>query len=187
MNADRRAAYLRAMGLDVWVAKTQAASSPPGSGHGDAEMLVAGNDAGPFSGASSCFVEPGSGDTLLLCAGPVDPTTPVARDIARSLRNEPVWGWPAPAGSNDAVSLEQAIRDRLITRLILFGLELAGSPGEAEPVVIGTAELLKAAPLSELTRSGKARKALWESLAVRQWTAERARAVPLGQAGNFEG
>ena len=187
MNAERRVAYLRAMGLEIWVSRTGSVTPPAGLVSSDAEKASAENDPVSFSSASSCFVAPGSGDTLLMCGGPGEAATAVARDIARSLRIEPVWGWPLSPGSSEAPSLEQVIRDRLFTRLILFGMELAGSSGEAAPAIIGTAEALTVSSLPELARSGTARKALWQSLSARQWMADRARTISADRSGAIEG
>ena len=174
MNADRRTAYLRAMGLEVWVSKAGVGAAAVEPAPAVADFIAAGHDPGPFTAASTCFVEPGHGDTLLICGSKAESVTAVARDIARSLRNEPVWGWPVAQGAGTALSLEQAIKDRLITRLILFGFDPA--PADHSGMTsIGTAETLKVASLPELARSGKARKALWGSLAERHWNAERVR------------
>ena len=181
MNADRRTAYLRAMGLEVWVSKTGVGAAAGEPVPAVADFIEAGNDPGPFTAASTCFVEPGHGDTLLICGSKAESVTAVARDIARSLRSEPVWGWPVADGTGNALSLEQAIRDRLITRLVLFGIE-PGPAGNSDMTSIGTAETLKVASLPELARSGKARKAFWGALTERRWSADRARPAAAARA-----
>lgn len=193
MKSYQRAGYLRALGVEVWVPKVALASSPsratleqvdPGSS--------AGNEAAPFSAASNFFVEPGTSDTLLLCGSQAEARMIIALDISRSLKAEPLWGWAVSEGTAGGSSLEEAIRDRLITRLIVFGKDicgrgLAGPEGDGKAGVIGTAEVLRVASLPALAISAQARRALWEALNLRQWCAARARRFSLNPDGEIEG
>lgn len=187
MNPQQRAAYLRALGVEVWVPKVALAASPSREALAQVDLgSSAGNEVAPFSAASNFFVEPGTGDTLLLCGSQAEAGTILALDISRSLKAQPLWGWAVFGGSAGGSSLEQAIRDRLITRLIVFGSDFDVPEGVENAGVIGTAEVLRVASLPQLASSAKARRELWESLNLRQWCAARARMFSLSPDGENE-
>lgn len=136
----RQRAYLEAMGFDVWVAKPP----PP-----DWSRLVIG---------------PGEGSTLLVCDDPQVCSTVLAGDITRALGNDPAWAWPEP--NHDPATgtrLEEAIENRLFTRLIVFGDDLAGKLfGKDVPAVMVSSSISVAPGLDELAVRGTAKQSLWQ-------------------------
>jgi hypothetical protein len=141
MTELRRRAYLEAMGLDVWALKPP----PPKPG-----QLV---------------IQPGSGDTLLLCQQPEETAGRLAGDIARALAQGGVWAWPDQGGYSESTSLEQAIACHLFTRVVVFGEGLAREIFKADvPPVIGSASILVVDTMDEITVRGSAKQALWKHL-----------------------
>ena len=133
----RQRAYLEAMGFDVWVAKPP----PP-----DWSRLVIG---------------PGDGSTLLVCSAAENCSTALAGDITRALGNNPAWAWPDP-DPNMGTPLEDAIENRLFTRLVVFGEDLAGKMfGKDVPAVMASSSISIAPGLDELAVRGTAKQALW--------------------------
>lgn len=142
MTEARRRAYLEALGVEVWLAK------PPEPGPG---RLVVG---------------PGDGSTLLVCATPEACADKLAADIVRALGRDPVWAWPDPDGQPDRPTIEQAVGDRLFTRLLVFGEGLARELfGRKPPEVLHSAAVRVAPDLSELAVRGTAKQALWRLIA----------------------
>ncbi len=141
MMESRRRAYLNALGLDVWTVKP-----PPPS----LDRLV---------------LQPGTGQTLLLCREPEETARRIAGDIARALGQDVVWAWPDPEGRAENASLEEAIRQHLFTRVVVFGSSLADRicKGEA-PRVVGSAGILVTRDMDELAVRGNAKQSLWEQL-----------------------
>jgi hypothetical protein len=122
--------------------------------------------------ADRYIIGPGSGQTLLLCNRQEQASQRLASDIARCLDEAPVWGWQAQvkAGTNPEIpglSLEDAIRDRLFTRVLLFGAAAGTSPGESE--VIGSARIIQAPSLAELGESPQQKRSLWAQLVAHGW------------------
>lgn len=137
----RKQAYLEAMGFDVWVARSSPATR---------DRLA---------------LAPGQGSTLLVCARAGDRETALAADIARAVGDDPSWGWPDPAGLPDAPTLEQAIGNGLITRVVVFGRETARQLlGADVPAVLKSSEVAVVADLDELATHGTAKQALWKLL-----------------------
>jgi hypothetical protein len=142
----RRRAYLEAMGLDVWLSRSAPAANVTAAG-----LLQLG---------------PGDGSTLVVCAEPAESAGKFAGDLARALGAEPVWAWPDPAGGSGSTSLAEAIDNRLITRVLLFGDTAAGwlfPPGEV-PAAVGSAAIVPLADMQELAVSGSAKQQLWRCL-----------------------
>lgn len=144
MNPAGQRAYLEAMGIPVWVRRGQAQAAGPAQ--------VAGLQLGP-----------GKGPLLLLCAAVSESSSQLAADIARALRCEPVWGWPAPDGEGDGVAA--AVGDGLFTHLLVFGNEtesaLFGGPA---PETLASARVLRAASLPVLAAEPDERRGLWRAL-----------------------
>lgn len=137
----RRRAYLEALGLDVWIARSPAAE-------------------GAWLGAG-----PGRGSTLLICASPADSQTEIAADIARAMADDPAWAWLQPSPDADIQRLEDLIGNRLITRVLLFGPVPARALfGDEVPPLVGSATLSVAPPLEELAASGIVRRDFWHQL-----------------------
>lgn len=137
----RQRAYLEAMGFDVWLAKPP----PP-----DWSRLVIG---------------PGEGSTLLVCESPQASSTTMAGDITRALGNDPAWAWPDP-DPTAGTPLEEAIGNRLFTRLIVFGEDLAVKMfGGDVPSVMVSSSISVAPGLDELVVRGTAKQTLWRIIA----------------------
>ena len=137
----RRKAYLEAMGYDVWIARPP--PPPPGS------LVISG----------------GKGSVLLVCDDPACCATKLAGDIARALGQDPVWAWPAAQDDQASEQLENAVGDRLLTDVIVFGPDLARSLFQANaPELLVSAKVSVASDVNELTVHGEARKKLWALL-----------------------
>ncbi len=172
MALARRNAYLRALGIDVWVPRAAASNATlvhtePGT---VSEL--------PVSLAHGLHIGPGEGNTLLLCNGPAAAATRLAADIARCLDSEPVWSWPVSAEAEPGISLQQAIEQRLFTRVLVFGQELGQFVSEfasgADARVIASARILYTRSITELAGSPAAKRALWSELCANDWCAGRA-------------
>lgn len=150
MSRACRNEYLSAMGIEIWIPRAGAAADV--------------STSCPPAIAASLVIGPGRGDTLLLCGDPAEAATPLAADIARSLAGEPVWAWPAPDESVPAMPLQQAIEERLFTRVLVFGSGLL-APAMGPPAkVLGSARLIRVDSIPRLLKSGAARRALWLAL-----------------------
>jgi hypothetical protein len=98
-------------------------------------------------------VSPDPSATLLVCGVPEDSATRIA------------WAWPDTGGGEGSVSLADAIADRLITRVILFGPEPARWLFRGGiPEVLGSAAIAAAPGLDELAGRGSAKQSLWRLL-----------------------
>ena len=138
MIEERRKAYLEAMGYDVWVARPP----PPEPG--------------------SLVISRGKGSVLLVCDQPASCATKFSGDIARVLGQDPVWAWPA--GDDDQVSeqLEDAVGDRLLTDVLVFGEDLAwGLFRGASPDLLASAKVTVTSGMDELAVRGAAKRELW--------------------------
>lgn len=137
----QKQAYLEAMGFDVWVAR----GAPPAR--------------------NRLALVPGQGSTLLVCGCAGDRETAIAADIARAVGGDPAWGWPDPEGGPDAPTLEQAIENGLITRVVVFGRQTAEQLlGEDVPAVLKSSEVAVAARFDELATRGASKQVLWALL-----------------------
>jgi hypothetical protein len=141
MIEPRKQAYLEAMGFDVWVARP-AAPEP--------DRLVVG---------------PGQGSTLLVCANPEQSASKLGADIVRAIGGDPAWAWPDPEGTPDSPRLEDAVRDNLFTRVIVFG---AGTSerlsGRTMPSIIASATVSVVTDMDELATRGIAKQEFWKLL-----------------------
>jgi len=172
MALARRNAYLRALGIDVWVPRAAADKATPTHPEpGTVSEL-------PFALAQGLHIGPGNGDTLLLCNSPAEAATRLAADIARCLDSEPVWSWPVPAEAGRGISLQQAIEQRLFTRVLVFGQALEAFVSEfvsgSDAHIIASARILCTASIAELACSAAAKRALWSELCAHDWCAGRA-------------
>jgi DNA polymerase III psi subunit len=145
--------HLEAMGIDIWIPRLDD-SSPVGQ-EADQRFLIG----------------PGDGSMLLLCAYSSEAATPLAADIARSLDCEPVWGWPMDEGDTAGLPLDQAIEERLITRVLVLGSELVNLDANAGSQVISGAKLAISESISAMLSNAGARKALWSVLCANNWCA----------------
>ena len=156
MQAARRSEYLKALGIDVWVARTSSAKPH-------------------FRGI---VMGPGTTGTLILCADAGEAASTVAADIARSLDCEPVWCWLADEESEPGVALDQAIANFMFTRVLVLGEGLLDSAlpyrtGPEKTRVIGSASVLVADSVAELVQHGESRLALWRQLNGDKWCGPR--------------
>ena len=143
MIESRRQAYLEAMGLEVWAIRPP----PP-----QFDRLA---------------LQPGKGQTLLLCQEPEETAQRIAGDIARALDQDVVWAWPDPEGEAEDASLQDAISQHLFTRVIVFGATLATRVCKGEvPRVIGSASILVTGSVNDLAVRGSAKQAFWEELSL---------------------
>jgi hypothetical protein len=179
MTATRRQAYLKAMGFDVWIPKLT-------TGADDSELMsvpaeeTETKQMSPVGACASAIAEnfvigPGAGNTLLLVAKSDEAGTALAADISRSLDCEPVWCWPAGNGSVPGIPLEQAIEERLMTRILVFGPGLVAPGADPAVRVFGSAQMIQTDPVPVLIGNGSSRRALWSELSARHWCAERPR------------
>jgi hypothetical protein len=139
MIETQRQAYLEAMGIPVWVPKAVGEES-------HVRLTIAS----------------GAGSTLLVCRDGGERSNVIVSDIDRYLGNERVWAWPATDQDANSLSLQEAVDQKLFTRIVIFGTNLAQwvFNGDAPPVV-GSAQTVVCADLDELALSGSSRKALW--------------------------
>lgn len=153
MIAQRKQAYLEALGIPVWVRKELANQKP---------------DIEP----ASLTLGPGSGEVLMICAGVEQPSGQIASDIARSLKYEPVWAWLSTGETGSSVA--DAVSEHLFTTTIIFGSEVAFALfGSDVPQTIHSSRLLVAPTTDELAASPLQRKALWEMLCNSQLAGSR--------------
>ena len=171
MNAVRRQAYLRAMGIDIWIPR----SGMVASSEADASPLASDTGIEPSNGQPEILVGPGSGSTLLLCASAAEAATNIASDISRSLEGEPVWAWLASGESAPGLSLKCAIEDHLFTRVLVFGLEPVARAEGGKTAIVGSARLIWTDSIPRLAESGEARQKLWQQLSASHWSVARAK------------
>jgi hypothetical protein len=186
MNEGRRLQYLDAMGIQPWVSKERAAvlAVQAAIAESTESQDSAVNEREVPDGSIPLQdrvyeIGPGTGQTLLLCGRPAEASSPLASDIARCLDETPVWGWqakngPVPtsavAGSDVAgLSLERAIKERLFTRVLVFGAGAAGEEGGSE--VLRSARVIYAPPLAVLAKSPEQKRSLWLQLLGNGWVA----------------
>ena len=147
----RRQQYLQAMELSVWLLRQQ---DEAGSGE-----------------PASLHIGPGNGSLLLVCSEPGETATPLAADLVRSLPAVPVWAWPAVDG-NAGVSLAEAVADRLLTGVAVFGTELSQRVfASAAPGTLGSARVVVLPALQELLSDPLARRSCWRALLAAGLTA----------------
>ena len=141
MIESRRRAYLDAMGIDVWSIRTRQAES------------------------GRLLIQPGEGETLLICETPEATATRIAGDIARAFACKVVWAWPDVSDQPGGPSLEQAVEEYLFTRVVLFGagLERRMFGGDA-PAVVRSASITVTHSMDELAALGSARQEFWGQL-----------------------
>ncbi len=175
-------AYLEAMGIEVWVARDSAQHEPLAE-----PAVVAATRPEPESPApvpmehpaetewpaatGALLIGPGTGNTLLVCSNAEEAATPLAADICRCLAVEPVWAWPATSSTPEeqAMPLAQAIKERLFTRILVFGAGLLDAELDSRTAVMSSARLIEAQTITTLRGSSAARKELWQLLVSNQW------------------
>jgi len=179
VNPARRRDYLRAMGIDVWLSRSQPVARDSGSDplvtEGAERSRICEIEEVESVFAQRVVVGPGDGNTLLFCGGPDEAATALAADIARSLEGEPVWSWPASGASLPDTTLADAIETHLFTRVLIFGKNGSSHAAGMESKVAGHAHLILADAIPVLQTSGAARRRLWEILNASQWCTERPR------------
>lgn len=144
----RRLAYLDAMDIDVWV--------PRGKKTPDAGQ----DDSGP-----RLELDEGEGDILCLVGTAEEAALRLAADIGRAMRCAPTWGWPvgSPGYGAEIVSLENAVSDRQITCVLVFGEGVASAVfGALRPDTVGTARIYLVPGIESLGSDREAKRKLWE-------------------------
>lgn len=141
MRELRRRAYLDAMGFDVWSVKP------------------------PAPACNRLVLQPGDGDTLLVCAQPENTAGRFAGDLARVLDGQVVWAWPDPEGGAANPTLEEAVQQHLFTRVVLFGEEMGRRVAEGEiPLAVCSAQILVTEHLPDLADRGRSKLEFWNLL-----------------------
>ncbi len=173
-------AYLQAMGIEVWVAR----DSVQDEAYAEPEAVAAVRPEPAAEAAvqqpavtewpaatGALLIGPGTGNTLLVCSNAEEAATPLAADICRCLAVEPVWAWPATASTpaEQAMPLPQAIKERLFTRILVFGAGLLDAELDSRTAVMSSARLIEAQTITTLRSSSAARKELWQLLVSNQW------------------
>ncbi len=147
MIESRRRAYLEVMGFDIWAARL------------------------PEPDSNRLLLQPGEGDTLLICNLPDFAAGPFAGDVARALGGSVVWAWPDPEGLPESPVLEDAVGQYLFTRVVLFGAGPAKRMFKGEvPMVVGSARILVADSLEILAVDGAAKLAFWQQVCGKNGT-----------------
>lgn len=154
MMDDSRLAYLAALEIPVWVSRH---SSPLINEKPTAERI---------------HVGPGTGGTLMICAGREQSSSNLASDIARVFPEAPVWAWPEFESAG--VTAAEAIQESLFTCLVVFGHALAERLFVAEvPEQLGPARVVVADDLDVLLHVPGARLKLWQQLCAGGVVTER--------------
>lgn len=156
----RRLAYLDAMDIDVWVPRGE--KSP---------------DAGEDHAGPRLVLGEGEGDILCLVGTGEEAAVKLAADISRAMRCAPTWGWPvgSPGFGAETVSLENAVSDRLITRVLVFGEGVASAIfGASRPDTVGTARVHLVPGIERLGSDRAAKRKLWELMLEQGIAAGRA-------------
>jgi len=142
----RRLAYLDAMGIDVWQPRRE-------------PLPAAAADTAPHIALSG-----GDGDILCIAHSAEESGLKLAADIARAMRSPPVWAWPSAghAGEAKVMTVQGAVAQELLTRVLVFGEDLAEAlfGGEA-PEVIAGARVHVVPDLERLGRDREAKRILW--------------------------
>jgi hypothetical protein len=89
----------------------------------------------------------------------------LAADISKAMRHPPLWGWPVNGGNDgeQLVTIENAVAEKLLTRVLVFGEDLADVVfGRDIPDFIGTARLHVVPGLDRLARDQEAKRTLWK-------------------------
>lgn len=142
----RRLAYLDAMGIDVWRPRRKPLP------------------AAPADSAPPIAVAGGGGDILCVARTAAESDLKLAADISHAMRSPPVWAWPTdrPAGDGEAMTVQGAVAERLLTRILVFGDDLAQLlfVGGA-PEVIAGARVHVVPDLERLGHDREAKRILW--------------------------
>jgi hypothetical protein len=140
-------AYLEAMGIDVWRPR----SRPLGGGPAQ-------------SGARLIELAEGEGDILCIARSREESRQKLAVDISGAMRTAPIWCWPAGEScvGPEFMSLEAAVKERLLTRILVFGGALAETLFDAGvPDLIASARVHAVPGLDRLDGDRDAKRKLW--------------------------
>lgn len=143
----RQMAYLDAMGIDVWV--------PRGA-----------PDAQPGAEVSTTAVclGPGQGEILCVAASAKEAHMKLASNLSGAMKSAPVWAWPVESAEDEGAyaCVADAVADRLITRILMFGSPVADLLlGGETPEAVGTARLHVVPSMAELEADMEAKRTLW--------------------------
>lgn len=147
----RRLAYLDAMEIDVWVPRgSQLAESP--------------RDEVADIGGPLLVLGDGDGDILCVAGSAREAHLRLATDIGGAMREMPVWSWPRSAKEDAALSMsvDDAVADRLFTRVLVFGEDLSETLFDGlAPDSVGTARVHVVPGLDQLANDRAAKRILW--------------------------
>ncbi|NIQ94186.1 MAG: hypothetical protein GWN87_08235, partial [Desulfuromonadales bacterium] len=109
------------------------------------------------------MVSLGGGEGAILCvAGAQDEARlRLALNISNAMEEEPVWAWPAPVTGDEAagMTLGDAVAERLFTRILVFGGEIAEYLFGAEiPEIIAAARVHVVPGLERLGQDREAKR-----------------------------
>lgn len=142
----RSLAYLDAMGIDVW--QPRRAAPDDESGPCEPQILIGAGD-----GDILCIVESESETKLKL-----------ASDIGAAMRSAPVWSWPShdPGLAADTMTIANAVSEKMLTRILIFGENLASVIFSSEvPAVVSAARVHVVPGLNDLAQDSGAKRILW--------------------------
>ena len=90
-------------------------------------------------------------------------SSPCWISLRRATATPPVWAWPDPEGRPESPYLEQAVRDGLFTRVLVFGEETRNRLlGARQDEVVASSRVCSAADLDEIAVRGEAKRRLWQ-------------------------
>lgn len=161
MRQDARARRrLAALGIDVWVRRAPRAEAPAGAGQADAAagpasapVPAAAGPAAPSAGVPPIRLAPGRGRWLLLLEGSDRADLSAFLDDLRGLLGADACRFGQWSDSSES----GVAADEWPSRGIEWVLDFGGT-GVPHPAV------LTLPPVDELMASGRARKALWQTL-----------------------
>lgn len=146
MMDSRRLAYLDAMGIDVW--QPRGANAP----------------AGPDPNGPSIVLGPGDGDILCIVHSESESGLKLAAGIGAAMRCQPIWCWPNGETGQVAepLTLEGAVSEKMLTRILVFGEELAEQLlGADRPEVISAARVHVVPDMDSISKDQEAKRMLW--------------------------
>lgn len=137
-----RLRYLHAMRIPVWLSRTTQSPEPVPS--------------------PGLHVGPGSAAVLLVCEEAAHSATALGADLARAVGGAPAWAWPEEGAGEQ---LADAVRERLLTGVAVFGADLAQRLfGDRPPTSLGTARVVILPATDELRTDPQARRRCWSLL-----------------------
>jgi hypothetical protein len=169
MMDSRNLEYLNAMGIDVWQPRGEQSSDP---GANDLQRIVMGE---------------GGGDILCIVETPAQAQLKLAEDIGGAMRCSPIWAWPADGseGTGELRTVMDAVAEKLLTRVLVFGDRLAAEVlGARVPSVLSAARVHMVPGLERLATDKNAKRTLWRLMLDHGIAAPRKSANATGSSGS---